>query len=687
MISLIDIHARNLAERLAGLPLALATAGSYLQKSTWSFEQYLQVYEQQWHVSQRRPLRLQEYQDRTLYTTWNLSYQRLENEDQEAAQMLKALAYFDHQVIWFELLHSGIREGLPDWLLAVCQNAIEFESLMRVMVDYCFVEVQSTTQTYSMNTCVHDWTLATLNKTINPQLYWYAFDCVANLIEKEEGEEGIEFVTLQYEKNAGLTQHAIRLMHSKFKRVMEDISVPRLVGAEHIARLLKHQVQLELASSMMLQVFTRREKELGQNHLSTLRTANDLGLMYVDQDKLNEAELMYKRALAGFEKAVGPNHQFTLCTINNLGILYRNQGKPLKAEEMYTRALVVREKALGPDHLSTLHLVNNLSVLYMHQNRLDEAETMIQRALAGSEKALGHDHQLTLNRVHNLGVLYQLQGKLNEAELMLNRALVGCEKTLGPNHTSTLNTVSKLGLLHRSQGKLLEAEEMHARALAGYEKALGREHSTTLGAVHDFCLLYIDQGKVHEAEVMYNRILSTASGDQIEREWYDIVGEFAMFLMKSVGGANSKQSERTSLARLILLVDKQGRNSYGAIRCLTKALVMVKDDENAQFGLIQKIKLRNKTALDFSGITCDGCECNVKLVRGRHVCRVCEDVDLCDACMPKYNGNSLTLPGCSGHEFFDAGFVVSELLKSPDFKNQTNVEVWLNRLKEQYDAV
>jgi hypothetical protein len=48
---LIDVYARRLAERLGGLPLALATAGAYLHKSTLSFDEYLQEYEKRWDLN------------------------------------------------------------------------------------------------------------------------------------------------------------------------------------------------------------------------------------------------------------------------------------------------------------------------------------------------------------------------------------------------------------------------------------------------------------------------------------------------------------------------------------------------------------------------------------------------------------------------------------------------------------
>lgn len=66
------------------------------------------------------------------------------------------------------------------------------------------------------------------------------------------------------------------------------------------------------------------------------------------------------------EKALGPDHISTLITVNNLGLLYRNQGKLQQAKMMYQRALAGREKALGPDHISTLATVNNLGALYRY---------------------------------------------------------------------------------------------------------------------------------------------------------------------------------------------------------------------------------------------------------------------------------------------------------------------------------
>jgi hypothetical protein len=61
---------------------------------------------------------------------------------------------------------------------------------------------------------------------------------------------------------------------------------------------------------------------MGPEHTTTLGIVHNLGLLYKNKGRLNDAEMMYKRALAGYEKALGPEHTSTLDTVNNLGNLY-----------------------------------------------------------------------------------------------------------------------------------------------------------------------------------------------------------------------------------------------------------------------------------------------------------------------------------------------------------------------------
>ncbi|KAL5316295.1 hypothetical protein ACEPPN_015340 [Leptodophora sp. 'Broadleaf-Isolate-01'] len=539
----INPDAMELAKELDGFPLALATAGAYLNQTARSFSDYLRLYKESWARLMETSPELSSYEDRTLYSTWRISFDNVRQRNPLSANLLRLWAYFDNQDLWLELLQHGECDS-PEWLRELTKDELSFDGAVRALSNYGLVEVATSSQEsteskgYNIHGCVHSWTIHALNQEWDYDLASLAVKFVGAHVPEETDDQ-------QWTIQRRLLPHAARcsymfanslvvddeladdchnlgylyadqgkldLAEQMYQRALQ--SKEKAWGPEHtstldtvnnLAALYENQGKLDLAERMYQRALQGKEKAWGPNHTSTLDTVNNLAALYADQGKLDLAEQMYQRALQGYEKAWGPEHTSTLDTVNNLGNLYENQGKLDLAERMYQRALQGKEKAWGPEHTSTLDTVNNLGILYKNQGKLDEAEQMYQRAVQGYEKAWGPEHTSTLSTVNNLAVLYANQGKLDEAERMYQRALQGKEKAWGPEHTSTLDTVSNLGILYKNQGKLDEAEQMYQRALQGYEKAWGPEHTSTLNTINNLGILYKNQGKLDEAEQMYQR--------------------------------------------------------------------------------------------------------------------------------------------------------------------------------------
>ena len=375
----------KLANELDGFPLALATAGAYLDQTARSFSDYLRLYRESWVRLKETSPELSSYEDRTLYSTWQISLDNIKQRNPLSANLLRLWAYFDNQDLWFELLRHGDSED-PEWIRELTKDELSFDGAVRVLSNHGLVEVATSSQElvesrgYSIHGCVHSWTVHALNQDWDWDL--------ARLAVKFVGA------------------------HVPRKKDIQPWVIQR--------RLLQHVARCSYMLSNSLVV----DDELADEF-------HNLGLLYADQGKLVEAEQMCQRALQGYEKAWGPDHTLTLDIVNNLGLLYKNQGKLVEAEQMCQRALQGKEKAWGPDHTSTLNTVNNLGLLYANQGKLVKAEQMYQRALQGYEKAWGPDHTSTLSTVNNLGLLYANQGKLVEAEQMYQRALQGKEKAIG----------------------------------------------------------------------------------------------------------------------------------------------------------------------------------------------------------------------------------------------------------------
>ena len=121
--------------------------------------------------------------------------------------------------------------------------------------------------------------------------------------------------------------------------------------------------------------------------------------------QLDDAEKLYRRAIALDEKAGRQNSAEFATSLNNLALVYRAQGRLPEAERLYLRSLGVLEKALGPNHPDVARSLNNLAVLYRSQGRPERAQPLQERALRIAEQQLGTSHPTTVTIRRNLASL------------------------------------------------------------------------------------------------------------------------------------------------------------------------------------------------------------------------------------------------------------------------------------------
>ena len=403
---IIDPDAIRLAKELDGLPHALATAGAYLNQVAINISEYLRLYKTSWLKLHKTSPELSSYDNRTLYSTWQLSLDHVKQQNELSAKFLQFWAYFNNQDIWFELLRHSDSED-PQWICELTEDELNFNSAVRVLCDHGVVEADTSSQDwveskgYGMHSCVHLWTIYVLNQEWDYNLARLAVKCVGS--------------------------HVIAKEANKWWLIQRRL-------LQHVARCLY----------IILNDMIRDDGMESAYH--------NLDLLFANQGKLEDAKKMYQRALQGYEKALGPDHPSTLLTVNNLGKLYADQGKLGEAEKMFERALQGYEKALGAEHTSTLLTVNNLGLLYKYQGKLGEAGKMFERALQGYEEALGHERVNTyipaLNTTENFAMLYVEIDRADKAGNMYSRALYGLEAVLGRSSKRCQDIIAALAVLN-----------------------------------------------------------------------------------------------------------------------------------------------------------------------------------------------------------------------------------------------
>jgi tetratricopeptide (TPR) repeat protein len=447
---------------------------------TTSFAEYLRLYEASWSKLQSTSPRLNSYEDRSLYTTWKVTFDRIQKESAASAQLLKLWAYFDKQDLWFGLLQHADTTN-DEWMKKLIDDEMDFNKAVRLLCEYGLAHPEaslghlSTSAGYSMHSCVHSWTISVLNDDWDDKLSTLALTCVASAVPSADTDK---WWLLQRR----LLPHAARHEESF---ISGRVDITRIGWALHnLGLLYANQGKLAEAEKMYERALQGKEEALEASHTSTLDTVNNLGNLYADQGKLAEAEKMYERALHGYEEVLGASHTSTLNTVNNLGVLYADQGKLAEAEKMYERALHGYEEALGASHTSTLNTVNNLGNLYAEQGMLVEAKKMYERALQGYKKALGNGPALSylpaLNIVENLGDLYKEQGEYLEARAMYSDALTGLQDLLGPSSDRCIQLTSRMDALGSPPAEVYSRQRSTKHYGPGQRGQEGNEQKLTI---------------------------------------------------------------------------------------------------------------------------------------------------------------------------------------------------------------
>ena len=142
---------------------------------------------------------------------------------------------------------------------------------------------------------------------------------------------------------------------------------------EILAALLEHLAVYDKAEELHKKCLDIRGDILGENHIDTAISYNNLAGVYNKRGDYVKAKETYKKGLQIWQNVFGENHPNTAISYNNLANIYEKQGEYEKAEGLYKRSLQIREQVLGEDHPDTAIGYNNLAGLYRHWGEYDIA--------------------------------------------------------------------------------------------------------------------------------------------------------------------------------------------------------------------------------------------------------------------------------------------------------------------------
>jgi tetratricopeptide (TPR) repeat protein len=254
----------------------------------------------------------------------------------------------------------------------------------------------------------------------------------------------------------------------------------------------------------------------------------------------DEAEDLFRRALALFEQAEGPEHIDVAAVLGNLGALLEDQCDYPAAEECYVRAAAITE-AIEDDaenyednqDVARLRLqsLDNLGRIHRTQGSYAQADPVIRRALGFAERTFGSESLETSGALNNLGMLGKFAGWFDEAADCYRRALAILEKHFGEDCAEAASIYHNLGGLEHARGRFAEGEPFARKSVELRRQVYGDrspEVAADIAALAALCnyrhrqkptlaevaadiaalaALLDGQGKYEESEALYHRAL------------------------------------------------------------------------------------------------------------------------------------------------------------------------------------
>ncbi len=309
--------AAAIVEEMDGLPLALDQAGAFIEETECSVSDYLQRYRQRQNLLLKRRGGPGKDHPEPVASTWSLSFERVEQLDPLAAELLRCCAFLAPDAIPEQMIIDGSSE-LGKLLQPVAKNPLLLDGALGTLLRFSLVQRKRDEHTFSIHRLVQAILRASMNSKQQQQ---YA-------------------------------EKMVKAVNQAFPDVTDYRNWPRC------QQYLPHaQVCVDLIDTWE---FTFSEAG---------RFLNQLGYYLYYRAQYGEAEPLFKRAIAIGEKTLGLEHPDLAARLNNLALLYQAQGNYEEAEPLYQRALAIREQRLGPTHPNTQMARENYASLLRDMNK------------------------------------------------------------------------------------------------------------------------------------------------------------------------------------------------------------------------------------------------------------------------------------------------------------------------------
>lgn len=492
--------ARDISAELDGLPLALDQAGAYIEETRCSIAEYLDLYRaRRAALLWRRGTAVSGHPD-SVTTTFELSFDKVQQVNPAAAELLRFCAFLHPDAIPEELIvdnasHAGAL------LQPVATDPIQLQEALGTLSRYSLLRRNASARTLSTHRLVQ-----AVLKDMK--------DMRDEAVQRQWAERAVQAMVHAFALEGSDTwQHAERYIPHALActELIEQLGLQSETAAILLSRTslyLRQRAQYGQAEQFYKQALVRYEQLFGREDPEVATVLNNLALVYEEQRRHAEAQNLFKRAEDILAKVYPLGHPDRARILANLASCHWSQGELREACRLGELAVAMLEKTLGPEDLDLAAALSKLATVYRDQGDTQRAEPLYQRALAMKERTLPPGHPLIAFSLSAFATNFYLQQRFDRAAAYQERALAILEQVLGPDHPEVALCLFCLADTYMMRRDFKRAEQCNRRSLAIYEKAEGPIHSDMAQPLCGLAMLAQMRGRYVEAEPLYQRALT-----------------------------------------------------------------------------------------------------------------------------------------------------------------------------------
>lgn len=287
---------------------------------------------------------------------------------------------------------------------------------------------------------------------------------------------------------------AIRLNHeSPATSAMADLE-------NNLGSALYRNDKLDEAEAMYRKALETRRALLGEDHIDFAESLANLGAVLKDRGANTDAEASLRKALEIQRKTLPSNHPYLAVTARHLAELLQRRGEFDLALPLFLESLEIDRQALGSEHPRVGLAVEGLAKITFLRGDFAAAEMHYQEALRIQLLTLGEEHGEVVHTINNLGAVLYRRGDLQGAAQMWERALALTKKRVGDAHIDVAIALNNLGIIYWEREDWEKAVETFEESLAIKQKKIGRENADVALTMDNLGSVYRDRGELGRSE-------------------------------------------------------------------------------------------------------------------------------------------------------------------------------------------